>query len=245
MKKKFQDECKILSQLKHPNIVQFLGTFHGTGGDVLLMEYMHMALDKCLEQYPSISLPVKLSILQDVTCGLLYLHSLAPPIIHRDLTAANVLLTPDMRAKIADYGVSKVFDLQQARKHNHTKAPGAPGHMPPEALTRVPDYNVKLDIFSFGVLSLYIANHQYPEMYEVPMTHDVIHRVQIHRRKHWLDMMGEGHPLYPVVIQCLQDLPDRRPTTKELWKMIDDLCVKYKMGWKNTLDVSNTYMYVV
>ena len=67
-------------------------------------------LDACKEQQFNIPLAIKLSILQDVTNGLLHLHSLAPPIINRELAASNILLTSDMRAKIADLGVSRVFD---------------------------------------------------------------------------------------------------------------------------------------
>ena len=89
IKAKFLQECSLLSKLKHPNIVQFLG-IHRTIEDVLLvMEYIHMDLAKCLDTHPDIPLPLKLSILLDVSYGLLHLHSQTPPIIHRDLTAAS------------------------------------------------------------------------------------------------------------------------------------------------------------
>ena len=135
IREKFYVECSLLNKLKHPNIVQFLGVNDDKGDDVLVMEYMPMDLAKCLDTYMkqkyNVPLPIKLSILQDVTNGLRHLHSLAPPIIHRDLTAANILLTSDMRAKIADLGVSMVFDLKQMLKVNHmTNAPGTPAYMP-------------------------------------------------------------------------------------------------------------------
>ena len=246
IREKFRSECILLSKLKHPNIVQFLGVYHDKVDDVLVMEFMPMelakCLDSCMKQKYIIPLPIKLSILQDVTNGLLHLHLLAPPIIHRDLTAANILLTSDMRAKIADLGVSKVFDLKQMLKVNHmTKAPGTPAYMPPEALIPEPKYDVKLDIFSFGVLTLYITNQEFPDPYEVSLTEGIVRqkRVQISKRQHWIDKMGEDHPLCPIVVQCLQDLPEARPTTRELWEDINSLCTKHKKGWNNILEVRN------
>ena len=233
---KFLQECSLLSKLKHPNIVQFLG-IHYTKEDVLLvMEYMHMDLAKCLDTHPDIPLPLKLSILLDVSYGLQHLHSQTPPIIHRDLTAANVLLTEGLRAKIADLGVSKIFDT---RRVADTAAPGTQAYMPPEALNPTPQYDTKLDVFSFGVLSLYTANQEFPSVHEPEMTIAIIQyrEVQIFKRKHWIDKMGVDHPLYPLVMQCLQDRPDQRPSTKELSDLLSGLCTQHPMKWKTILEV--------
>ena len=253
VRSKFQAECKLLSKLKHPNIVQFLGIYHDGDDDVLVMEYMPMDLAKCLDtctgQQFNIPLPIKLSILQDVTNGLLHLHSLVPPIIHRDLTASNILLTSDMRAKIADLGVSKVFDLRQVQTIQQTKAPGNPAYMPPEALIPEPQYDVQLDIFSFGVLSIYIAIQEFPAPHEVLLTESILKQkiVQISKRQHWIDKMGVDHPLRSIVAQCLKDFPGARPTIRKLWDDISVLSTKHKKHWKNTLEVQCKYMchYIV
>ena len=243
VRRKFQAECKLLSKLKHPNIVQFLGIYRDKDDDVLVMEYMPMDLAKCLDnctgQQFNIPLPIKLSILQDVTNGLLYLHSLAPPIIHRDLTASNILLTSDMRAKIADLGVSKVFDLRRVQTIQQTKAPGTPAYMPPEALIPEPQYDVQLDIFSFGVLSIYIANQEFPAPHEVSPTLIILKQkqIQILKRQHWIDKMGVDHPLCPIVVQCLQDLPGARPTIRKLWEDMSSLSTKHKKDRSSILEV--------
>ena len=112
---RFREECKLLSGLRHPNVVQFMGVHYGRDeADIsLIMEYMHMDLDQCMKTYPDIPLPYKTSILRDVAYGLAYLHSI--PIIHRDLNAGNVLLTDQsLRAKIADLGVAKLFNMKTA-----------------------------------------------------------------------------------------------------------------------------------
>ena len=105
----FRQECEILSRLHYPNMVQFMGVDYGHDeADIsLIMEYMHMDLEHCMETYPNmIPLPYKTSILRDVAYGLAFLHSIS--IIHRDLNAGNVLLTESLRAKIADLGVVKL-----------------------------------------------------------------------------------------------------------------------------------------
>ena len=207
-----------------------------------------MDLAKCLDTHPDIPLPLKLSILLDVSYGLLHLHSQTPPIIHRDLTAANVLLTEGLRAKIADLGVSKIFDLQQIQRATHTAAPGAHAYMPPEALSPKPQYDTKLDSFSFGVLSLYTANQEFPSVHEPSMTTAIVRRkeVQIFKRQHWIDEMGVNHTLYPLVIQCLQDHPDQRPSAKELSDMLSGLCEQHPKKWRTILEViSVLYVYTV
>ena len=67
---KFKEECEILSGLRHPNVVQFMGVHYGRDeADIsLIMEYMHMDLEHCMKTYPNIPLPYKTSILRE--CGL-------------------------------------------------------------------------------------------------------------------------------------------------------------------------------
>ena len=239
---KFHKECALLGNLKHPNIVQFLGVHQLKDDELLVMEYMHMDLAKCLEMYPDIPLPLKLSILQDVSYGLLHLHSQAPSIIHRDLTARNILLTQGMSAKIADLGVSKIFDISQVQRSAHTTAPGTWAYMPPEALSPRPKYDAKLDVFSYGVLTLFMANQEFPIVHEPPIPPLVTKKqeIQIYKRKHWMDKMGVSHPLYSVVMSCLMDHPDHRPTSKELNDIITKLCIQHDNSCKNVLEVNNS-----
>ena len=94
----------------------------------------------------------KISILTGISSGLLYLHEECS-VVHRDLTAANVLLTADNQAKIADLGVSRIVTRNLSEL---SKIPGTLAYMPPEALRDCPTYNESLDIFSYGVLALYL-----------------------------------------------------------------------------------------
>ena len=77
-----------------------------------MMERLNGSLDDLLETVPNILLALKRSMLEDVARGLLYLHTHDHQIIHRDLTAKNVLLTSSLVAKITDLGNSRIVNLQ-------------------------------------------------------------------------------------------------------------------------------------
>ena len=106
---------------------------------------------------PPIPLPVKISILTDTCSGLVYLHSMESPIVHRDLTARNVLLTESLRAKITDLGNSRMVNFRPGQlAQTLTKTPGTTVYMPPEALSESHRYGLSLDMFSFGHLALFV-----------------------------------------------------------------------------------------
>ena len=153
---KFQREIMLLSQQRHPNIVQFLGVYK-LGKDprdiCLVMEELDIDLKHFIATNHVVPMEIKYKILTDIACGVSHLHS--KRIIHRDLNAGNVLLSTDLRAKVADLGVSRVVDTQQLGQL--TENPGAQDYMPPEAIGSHPVYNQQLDCFSFGHLALYLC----------------------------------------------------------------------------------------
>ena len=149
-----------MSDLRHPNITQFLGVcfLPDCQLPVLLMERLDSSLDDLLEAVPNIPLVLKRSMLEDVARGLLYLHKHNPQVIHRDLTAKNVLLTASMVAKITDFGNSRIINLQPRQLGcTLSQLPGTLVYMPPEALSASSRYGPSLDIFSFGHLALYTS----------------------------------------------------------------------------------------
>ena len=114
MVRKYLQECQLMSSLRHPNITQFLGLcfLSGTQLPLLVMELLATSLDDLLEHMPNLPLSLKRSVLEDVASGLLYLHERPSPVIHRDLTAKNVLLTSSLVAKITDMGNSRIIDMR-------------------------------------------------------------------------------------------------------------------------------------
>ena len=141
----FVRECQLMSIVRHPNVVQFLGvaSFPGSRLPALVMERLltslHDLLDPDTPPPPGAPSPLaffsavlKCSVLHNVVCGLAYLHGRSPPVIHRDLSARNVLLNSEMVAKIADLGVARIVPRMRAAA-TMTTGPGASVYMPPEA----------------------------------------------------------------------------------------------------------------
>ena len=235
IRRRFRDECILLSQLRHPNVVQFIGVHCGESKDdlTLVMEGLYFDLEECLSTHRDIPLPIKLTILLDVSYGLLCLHSQIPALIHRDLKAGNVLLTNDMRAKVADLGVSKILDLHPLSHLTQTVCPGTQGVMPPEALVEKPSYTTQLDNFSFGTLILHVVNHEFPVAYDT----DDFQKGKLHiaERRIALNKMGKAHCLYPLVVQCLLDDPQKRPATVQITQALEALCKEHPKQFQDVI----------
>ena len=172
----------------------------------------------------------KLSILDEVCLGLRYLHSRAPPIVHRDLTPNNILLGGYLEAKITDLqGVAK---MQTDSKMTMTKIPGTLDFMPPEALSKRPVYGPPLDVFSYGGVAINVITQQWPEPSDLiqvnPNTgrREVVSEVM--RRQSYLDKItGLALELKPLVISCLDDEARNRPPVTHVSteiKKVKDVC---------------------
>ena len=221
-KKAFLVECVQSSTLGHPNVVQVLGVYNLSGQSllpVLVMERMQESLTSVAKKYPNIPMYVKLSMLLDVSRGLWYLHGHHPPIIHRDLSPNNVLLTSQFVAKISDLGVAKV--IQADSKKTKTRAPGTVDFMPPEALLETPKYGLPLDVFSYGGVMLHVVNQEWTKPLHYVMT-DSKTRKQIalsevqRRQEHIDNMSGAPADLHSLVKQCLDDDSAVRPPISDV-----------------------------
>ena len=235
IKQKFIRECKLMSSLRHPNIVQFLGVCfqHDSSLPILLMEYMTTNLESFIQASQSVSLSVKISILHDVAQGLAYLHSNSPPVIHRDLTATNILLNSSLSAKITDFGNSRLVDItpdQLAR--TMTCAPGTLAYLPPEALNPKPKYDAQLDSFSYGHLALYTMTQVFPmpsaPTFLDPETNKVIGRTEVERREQFLlsmesDDSSDHDTIKKLIINCLCNDPTKRPSSLQILSIMQRL----------------------
>lgn len=225
--RKISLEANILSNVKHPNIVQYYGLCCHAALDVplLLMERLMTSLHSYLLEHArtSIALPKKLAFLCDVASGLSYLHSLNPVIIHRDLTAKNVLLDISLTAKIADFGNSRIIDLDaEMTPDSMTAQPGTLDYMPPEGFGENAKYTTSLDMFSFGHLALVVIaqkNIRLPVPKVKPVNSQQI-CTELERRKPYFDVLSniisDEHSIVPVIRQCLSDDPEQRPSANEI-----------------------------
>ena len=230
---KFRNECRILSGLEHPNVVTFIGIHYGRDKNdlSLIMERLHTDVAAFVQSHPQTPIAERIHILWDVSKGLQYLHSLTPPLIHRDLTAPNILLTDDLTAKIGDLGVSRYVDLD-ALSRLLTKAPGNVYYMSPEARDENPQYTVKLDIFSFGTLIIHTFIGQVPALHDVPYNQQALKlseegKIELTKRRRAIQQMTTDHCMYPLIVRCLHDKPAPRPTADEMHQSLQELCTRY------------------
>ena len=233
---KYYNECRLLSDLRHPHIVQFLGIcfLPDSRLPVLVMERMQGSLDELLENTADIPLSTKVCILQDVARGLVYLHHHSPSVIHRDLSARNVLLNSAMTAKIADLGNSRIADIPPGQLAQ-TMTRGIPGtlvYMPPEVSDEDHKYGPSLDMFSFGHLSLFVAIQVFPQnllkpTYQDPKTKKIIGRSELERRGQYIDILhqkfSQRHPLVVLIKGCLEYEPVKRPTARQALESLGEM----------------------
>ena len=248
----FVRECQLMSTLDHPNIVKFLGValYPGSRLPALVMERLltslHDLLDPETDQptSPNAPLPLglKCSILHNVACGLAYLHEHSPPIIHRDLSARNILLNSGMVAKIVDLGVARIIPRMRDAA-TMTKGPGATVYMPPEATapatsnTEKSKYDASIDIFSFGVVTVFTIGEVFPcdplaYTYVNELTGLVVGRTELERRSKYIQHVNEqlrscgqlceDHPLIRLIQQCMQNLPAKRPGIRDVLHLVEE-----------------------
>ena len=209
-------EIGIMAQLRHPNLLQFIGAVldHPSGNPMIITEIMDISLRGAYEKKQLSPVPVSicLSIMRDVAVGLNYLHCLPDPIIHRDVSSANVLLESKgpgkWKTKISDFGSAKLA------RSAITKAPGATVYSAPEALQSVTVVNkkkqtTKMDIFSYGVLFCEAMNCQFPD-------EDIFQNL--------LKQTKASSPsIHQLILQCIGEHPEHRPTMKQVIQQLDSI----------------------
>lgn len=219
----FQKECDFLSAIRHPSIVQYLGTTQDTetGLPVLLMELMDESLTKFLQRTLDVGelVPyhVQVNLCHDISMALAFLHS--NEIIHRDLSSNNILLIAGSRAKVTDFGMSKLIEGNATL----TQCPGCLVYMPPEALRTPPTYTKKLDVFSAGVCIIQTVTCRFPNPQCAKRTvEDPWHgTIEIpiperDRRRGDISHAQEDSPLLGTALDCLADWEGNRPSAKDL-----------------------------
>ena len=217
----FEEECRLLSQTRHPNILQFLGVHfqQGVPAPILVMEFLPTNLTSCIEQYGVLPKEISYSILHDVALGLCYLHSQTPPIIHRDLSSNNVLLTPNMTAKISDLGVARMLNVTPLQVswmiHRRTNP-----FMPLEVMTIFTNYDTSIDVYSYGILMNHMFSGRWPDSPQVGPSQvegdQLILVTEAERREVFLRGIGNDHPLMDLISRCINNDPKCRPHASEI-----------------------------
>ncbi|PIN04206.1 Serine/threonine protein kinase [Handroanthus impetiginosus] len=202
-----KNELALTGRLQHVNLVKVLGICTEREEHMLIYEYMpNGSLDKYLFD------PVKrlcldwekrVQIIEGVTQGLLYLQEYSVvTIIHRDLKASNILLDKEMKPKISDFGIAKVFGKDENAASTR-RIIGTCGYIPPEYV-KGGIYSRKYDVYSFGVLLLQIiSGKKTSSLYGLQKNLNLLE-----------------HRCMQVALLCVQERWEDRPSMLEVSSML-------------------------
>lgn len=193
--REFLAEISSLGRMKHRNLVGFRGWCKKKGGNLILVyDYMENgSLDKRIfecEESMLLSWEQRMSVLQNVACGILYLHEgWEVEVLHRDIKAGNISLDKDMNARLGDFGLARL--LHQEHLADTTRVIGTLGYMAPE-LVRIGRPSKATDVYSFGILVLEVVCGRRPIVTDKPALID------------WVVSLMESGNLYTAVDELLK-----------------------------------------
>lgn len=222
--KEFQTEVSVLGRLHHRNLVNLVGYCVDKGQHMLIYQFMsNGSLASLLygQEERSLSWDERLQIALDISHGIEYLHEGAvPPVIHRDLKSANILLDQSMRAKVADFGLSKeeVYDGQ------NSGLKGTYGYIDPVYIS-TNKFTMKSDIYSFGIIifELITAIHPQQNLMEylnlASMSPDGVDEI-LDKELVGECSLDEVRGLAGIAHKCLHKFPRKRPSIGEISQAI-------------------------
>ncbi|KAM3299256.1 hypothetical protein ACQJBY_040643 [Aegilops geniculata] len=194
-KKEYKSEVKVISRLRHRNLVQLIGWCHGHDQELLLVyELMpNRSLDIHLhgKQGTFLTWPMRMKILLELGSALLYLHEeWEQCVLHRDIKPSNVMLDESFGAKLGDFGLARLVD-HAAGMQTMTAISGTPGYLDPDCVN-TGKASAESDVYSFGVVLLEVACGRRP-MSITPANQDKQKNGGVFRLVEWVwGLYGQG-----------------------------------------------------
>ncbi|XP_022956842.1 LEAF RUST 10 DISEASE-RESISTANCE LOCUS RECEPTOR-LIKE PROTEIN KINASE-like 1.5 [Cucurbita moschata] len=239
--KSFCNEILILSSINHPNLVRLHGYCSDPRGLILVYDYVpngtladHLHGAKSSYRKGSLTWQVRIDIALQIAMAMEYLHfSVAPPIVHRDITSSNIFVEIDMRIKVGDFGLSRLLVFSDTTSSSSsgyvcTGPQGTPGYLDPD-YHRSFRLTEKSDVYSFGVVLLELisglkAVDQSRERREMALADLVVSKIQMGQLHQVVDSVlgidGEVidgvEAVAELAFRCVAADKDDRPDAKEI-----------------------------
>eukprot|EP01127_Copromyxa_protea_P021938 TRINITY_DN7674_c0_g1_i1.p1 TRINITY_DN7674_c0_g1~~TRINITY_DN7674_c0_g1_i1.p1 ORF type:complete len:569 (-),score=106.76 TRINITY_DN7674_c0_g1_i1:7-1713(-) len=220
--KEFEKEVSFMRQLRHPNIVLFMGACLDIGHLAIVTEFLPKGDLHTILHDPryQLSFVTKCKMAKDITSGMAWLHNFNPKIIHRDLKPSNLLVDENFRVKLCDFGLSVCNRKDYIQDTD--RAIGTPLWMAPEVLTGQP-LDEKADVYSYGIVLWELFTQTEP--YEEHTQYQGFVKAVCHLNERPPIPADMFQPLARLLQESWHPDPTKRPTMKSILPRISSIMV--------------------
>lgn len=223
----FHRELKIMSRLRHPNIVTVMGCCLNPFNMFILMELCHTDLFSLLRSSNKPQPVELLTYAIDAAQALAYMHALPTPVLHRDIKSSNMLITDRKILKLGDFGYCTIKDekafVTSGHRLTENANKGTPAYMAPECLTNE-DYSKYSDVFSFGVVLWEIVTGLIPWDKKTPET--IYAELTTGSRLPIPSKSAFPSELLELIRECWLEQSTSRPTMRTVLKTLKQILKK-------------------
>ncbi|KAF0927290.1 hypothetical protein E2562_031494 [Oryza meyeriana var. granulata] len=242
--KEFLAEAQILTRIHHKNLVSMIG--YCKEGEYMALVYEYMSEGTLKEHIAGtrnngrcLTWRQRLRIALESAQGLEYLHKgCNPPLIHRDVKASNILLNARLEAKIADFGLSKAFNLENSTHVSTNTLVGTPGYVDPEYQATMQP-TTKSDVYSFGVVLLELVTGK-PAVLRDPDPISIIHWARQRLSRGNIEGVVDAHmcddhdvngawKAADIALKCTAQVSAQRPTMTDVVAQLQE-CLELEEG---------------